>query len=608
LSNSVVRTNRCAAFLRTSLIGFLAGALGCASLSSPGRAGGSLSPKASLSPREKSDILRLAYALFDTHGDLPASAALLQETLNTASFEYSVIYTTFYGPDGQLLGCQGASPVSGKPPRLGEDTRTAVLRTLRDPRFDPQLSAAKRTAARVVINILHRPRPARRNSLEALARHIEPGIHAIAIQRGRRRAVFKESVPISSNYSLKRTLERLSKKAGLRRNGYLDPRSRITTYETVTFTGDREGRVTDLYRYNVLVPPEAVTQALLQERLALAGDWFSHNINARTGLLEYQYDPARDRYATTDNHIRRLACIWAMAKWANQFHHKTLRASCRRMVDFYRRFEERDANGGVFLSVDGKAPIAHGAFLILALSELPDYPNRDALIRQLAQGLLNQQNSDGAYRTIVGQPGTSRGIDYYPGESMLALMHAYRLLQEPAYLASVERAFPFYRAYWRRHRNTAFVPWHSQVNLLLYQATRNPSYADFTFEMTDWLIDQHQLFSPRYPDELGGFAVGKARKPRNSTSSYLEGLNAAYRLATLVNDQRRTEQYARSIRLGTRFILQTQMTAANAFYLKNPQRAIGGFTQSLTRIFQRNDYTQHAVMALLAAEESGLLP
>ena len=55
-------------------------------------------------------------------------------------------------------------------------------------------------------------------------------------------------------------------------------------------------------------------------------------------------------------------------------------------------------------------------------------------------------------------------------------------------------------------------------------------------------------------------------------------------------------------------LLQTQLTEDSSMLVRNPRRAIGGFTRSLTSTMQRNDYTQHAVMALLAALENGLIP
>ena len=76
----------------------------------------------------------------------------------------------------------------------------------------------------------------------------------------------------------------------------------------------------------------------------------------------------------------------------------------------------------------------------------------------------------------------------------------------------------------------------------------------------------------------------------------------------LAGDTQRVRKYAQAIRLGTRYILQTQFTQENTFYVRYPERAIGGFAQSLTRIYLRNDYTQHGVMALMRAEENGIFP
>jgi len=561
-----------------------------------------------LAADEKSALLALAYDTFDHHFGLSDTPTVHDEALEAAVSSYSTVFVTIYHPKGRLLGCQGSSSKRGQPQGLAEDVRTAVYRAIGDKRFVQGLSKEELGATRLVINIFHSPRAAKGRTPETLSREIEPGIHAIAVRRGTRRALFKETVPITSNYSLKRTLERLSEKAKLGKNGYRKGDARITVYETVTFTGDRQGRLVELYRYNVLVRPEALTQQLLEERLQLAASWFQHNMNEETGLLKYQYNPARDRYSSNDNHIRRMASAWAMAKLANRFEDERLRAASAGMVEHYLGSTIPHEQGGRYLTVDGRSPIAFGAFLILALSELPDYPQRDGLIRQLAQGIVNQQQPDGSFRTMVGATDILRGIDFYPGEAMLALMRAYELLREAAYLESVERAFPFYRDYWRRNRNTAFVPWHSQVNLLLYQATQDPEVAAFTFELNDWIIDEYQIITPDHLDELGGFAVGSSGNPRNSTSSYMEGIGAAYHLAMLIGDQPHMEKYGASIRLGVRFVLQTQYTPENAFYLKNPARAIGGFTQSLTRTFQRNDYTQHAVMALLNASATQLFP
>jgi hypothetical protein len=287
--------------------------------------------------------------------------------------------------------------------------------------------------------------------------------------------------------------------------------------------------------------------------------------------------------------------------------HESFRPMVVATMNHYLRFVAPADQGGVMVKIEGAAPIAHSAFLMLLLAEWDQAAQREPLIRRLAQGLLQQQNPDGAYRTSFGEAETKRGIDYYPGEAMLALMSAYDLFGESAYLASAERAFPYYRRYWRGHRSTAFVSWHAQVNRLLYRATRQERYAAFTFEMADWLIDTHQIRRTSRLDEVGGFGVGAARRPSNSTASFLEGINAAYALAVSAGDGARVSKYAEAIRLGTRFVLQTQVTPEYAMLLRHPKRALGGFTQSVTKNIQRNDYTQHAVMALMAALENHLM-
>jgi hypothetical protein len=94
--------------------------------------------------------------------------------------------------------------------------------------------------------------------------------------------------------------------------------------------------------------------------------------------------------------------------------------------------------------------------------------------------------------------------------------------------------------------------------------------------------------------------------PRNATGVYLEGINDAYTLAVQTRDSRHVEKYAATIKHGIRFLLQLQFTHRNTFYLKNPDRAIGGIRQSLVRNDLRIDYAQHAALALMKAGQHDL--
>ncbi len=114
--------------------------------------------------------------------------------------------------------------------------------------------------------------------------------------------------------------------------------------------------------------------------------------------------------------------------------------------------------------------------------------------------------------------------------------------------------------------------------------------------VNDWLVNRYQIRNDIYQDKIGGFPQ---YNPQNSTSSYLEGIADAYLLAKNIEDNFHLMKYRKAIKLGVRFIVLTQYTENNAFYIENQKRTLGGFRHSLISNIQRIDYTQHAIMALM---------
>jgi hypothetical protein len=192
---------------------------------------------------------------------------------------------------------------------------------------------------------------------------------------------------------------------------------------------------------------------------------------------------------------------------------------------------------------------------------------------------------------------------------MLALMQLYETTNDQTILKSVEKAFPYYEKYWRENKNTAMISWHTRADYLLYTNTKDEELKQdiksFVFEINDWLIDNNQVTQSPYKDEIGGFGSGTPSAV--STATYTEGLNDAYRLALEANDTKHQKKYATSVNSALRFILQNQYTPENSFYLKKPQRAIGGFRRSLISNKQRIDYQQHSAFALIKALENGVV-
>ncbi len=545
---------------------------------------------------DKQKLVNYAYSVLDSSFGRESNS--IQDIPQIGS--YDKLFITLMS-NKKIRAYQSGKTDSSNLQRTKLDIEEAVVKSISDKRFGGVLSEEEVSDTEIVFTILFN-RNQIYGDLDDLEEKIELGIHAIEIENGDKKAYFKESVPITNNYSLKRTLERLCEKAGLDQNSYTNPETKIFIYDTITFKGDRENRIVNLYRYNILINSDEIDSKLLFERIALAKTWFLNNVNNRTERLQYMYYPSSDKYSSSNNYVRQLATLWSITKLKDFFQDSSFDNLTKETLNYYLDYSVCIEDYS-FIMISDEAKLAYNAFLILSLLHVPDYPDNKKWLTLLAKGIISLQNIDGSFNTyFVSDRNT--GIDYYPGEAMLALIKLYNKTGERTYLDSVYKAFYYYRRYWRNNKNTAFIPWHSQIYFLLYKEIKDPQIKDFVFEMNDWLINNYQIYSDAYVDEIGGFPKGN---PRNSTSSYLEGITDAYLLARDIEDNLYINKYQNAIRLGVRFILLTQYTEDNAFYIENQKRALGGFRHSLISNTQRIDYTQHAIMALMKIYNNGIL-
>lgn len=551
-------------------------------------------PDLEVTHEDKVTLAEYSYSVLDNYFN-ESRTVMDISSVDVGDFDYEKIFIT-YIHKGKLRCSQSGSNQDEKN-RIFNDLLEANLECIEDDRFGGILSLEEYLDTEIVFNFLFNKQKLGLNDLDYLEGNLELGIHAIEIRNGNERAFFKESVPISKNYDTEYTLERLCKKAGFENTCYRYWDTEIYKYDTLTFKVDREYDVIDLYRYNQYVELQGISNDTVMESIQLGGQWFLNNLNEYTGLLEYMYLPSVDEYSSDNNHVRQIASLWAMSELKHFLHTDAYDRVLHDSIDHYLAFKTEDN----YLMIEEEAKLAYNAFLIMALIGT-DYPDKEALLSGLSEAILSQQNADGSYDTYFASD-RDTGIDFYPGEAMLALMKMYTFSGDERYLDSVRKAFPFYRDYWRDNVNTAFIPWHSQVYLLLYEDVEDPELAEFVFEMNDWLIDEHQISESEYKDTVGGFTK---EYPRYSTSSYMESINDAYQLAVLVDDDIHQEKYAESIKNGVRFVLQTQYHDQNTFYLENPKSAIGGFTKSHVSNEQRNDYTQHAVLALIKTYKNSI--
>ena len=556
------------------------------------------SPEFSVSYENKQHLLSYAYSVLDSYFQNDATNSNHELKIVNEQMNYDVLFITLLC-DGMVRGCQSGSHSKDSSDRLFLDIEEATIESIKDSRFGGELTKDEWSNTTIMFTFLYNTTLLDNTSSVFLQSNIELGVHALGIIHNNTPTIFKESVPIVNNYDLDHTLNRLCLKADLNNECIHSDDVDLLRYDTLTFYGEWEKEVKTLYRYNNLIDLDEISSTSINQSISLGYNWFLQSVNDDTGLLEYLYYPSNEQYSKDNNHVRQLASLWALTETQRHLNSSLANDLISTMLDYYLDFQY-ETETYAYLGIDNESKLGYNAFIILSLLNYPDYPNQQQLLDEFARGILFLQNENGSLNTYFFSE-KNTGQDFYPGEALLSLMKLYGVTGNESYLRTVESAFPYYSQYWRSNKNTAFIPWHTQTYALLFEQTKNRNLSDFIFEMNDWMIDNYQMKTSLYPDEIGGFPK---YFPTFSTSVFIEGVNDAYAVAKLVNDAEHVQKYKHSIKIGTQFILQTQFTENNSFYLEEPHRAIGGFKTSLTDNFIRIDNTQHALFALIKTMEN----
>jgi hypothetical protein len=153
----------------------------------------------------------------------------------------------------------------------------------------------------------------------------------------------------------------------------------------------------------------------------------------------------------------------------------------------------------------------------------------------------------------------------------------------------------------------AMVPWHTAAYVEAFLLTKEKPFADFVFEMNDWLCGfQHARLEARHPLWNGGFmdardASAATAAPQVGSAQYAEALASASRVARAIEDQAHYARYRAAVERCLQFVTTLQYTEANTQHFADWYRPVllGGFHASHQDGDLRIDYTQHAVSALI---------
>ena len=367
-------------------------------------------------------------------------------------------------------------------------------------------------------------------------------------------------------------------------------------------TGDAEH--TELFRGSTLVAPTPEARENRAADLAEGiGRWMLRNLSADWGL-PYKYWPSRGVESPADNAIRRFLASLSLARLGEHRGDAEIRDAAVRNLRFNltRYFRNIGDGRGAIVERTG-AKLGAAALAALCILESPASGEFATELGMLTAGVNSLADDELGFRTFFFPPERDgENWNFYSGEALLFWAEAVRRGAEGA--PSLERCAATFERCRERHfraRNPAFVPWHAQACTSLFMQTGRREFADFVFEISDWLLPMQQ-WDGLAPDLRGRFY--DPRRPEfgpphaASTGAYLEGLADALALARTLGDSGRAAAYERVVDRGLRSLRQLQFRGPHdTFYISKKDRVLGALRTEAYDNAVRVDSAAHALAA-----------
>ncbi|MDA0840271.1 MAG: AMMECR1 domain-containing protein [Planctomycetota bacterium] len=376
-------------------------------------------------------------------------------------------------------------------------------------------------------------------------------------------------------------------------------------------------KVVELYRCNTLVRPQEVHAKSVTESVRLGGEWFL-NAQRWDGSQEYMWFVNTARYSTSANNMIRqwmaTLCLNELGRFfvEDKYHEASRRNLAFNMQQYFREDPE---SGLGFIYFREKCKLGSAAFAVRSLLHIDHKKEYDHQLQALRKFLFFMFRDDGSFRSIYYPDRKDKFSEsddflqrYYSGEGLVALMEIFTRKGDREAYEAVEKAFAYHRDYYKEDGHPASIPWLTQAYVRAHSIKPNKEYADFVFEMSDFILSiQNMDQSP--PDHYGRFSAPKWRKTYGppfaaSTGVYLEGLVDAYKLAKSLGEEKRTERYRISIILACRSLMQLQFRDDNLFFVKDVFRTRGGVRGDVMSTIIRIDNTQHAIQGMMRAVQA----
>jgi hypothetical protein len=349
-------------------------------------------------------------------------------------------------------------------------------------------------------------------------------------------------------------------------------------------------------------------------------DWL-YCMNGVKGRFLYGYLPALKAGLEGDHYLHQVGAALALARAARLTGEE--RYAVRATQALLTLLDEttsdpRDANvRHTMLPSAVVNRLGAAGLLVLAVHELPN-PPADLVEKaeQLCNFIRHQARGDGSLICdddrppvgyVVGQVmDDPASMNEYPGLALHALARSHKLRPAPWKIDMVRKALAYYRPWWQTHKSREFVPAQTAAYAEAYLATKDKAFAEFVFEMNDWLCElQYVNPDPRHPLWNGGFMTWSGGSkietaPQIDSACCAESLAHASQVTRDCADVTRHQRYGEGLEHCLQFLSTLQYTEANTQHYADwyRPRLLGAFCASHQDGNLRIDYTQHALSAM----------
>jgi hypothetical protein len=339
--------------------------------------------------------------------------------------------------------------------------------------------------------------------------------------------------------------------------------------------------------------PEPTRQMVLS---ALTGMEWLHRYNQPNGMFFHGYLPALNQSMEGDHFLHQAMATFTLARAARfTGDERYLVRANQAVLTLLSGTTSEPATPGIRRPTQPSVVcnrLAAASYIVMAIHELPE-PAVDMVAKaeELCAFIRQQQREDGSMSTAdssnEGAPADAEA-NQYPGLALYALALSQRGKIAAWKTEALKKAVGFYRKAFKQNPRPDFVPWMSAACVECYLATKDNPFAEFVFEMNDWLsgLQYEQSPDPRRPLWRGGFksvANGKAETtpPGIEAALYAQSLADACRLLRQMTspDLARYERYRATLIRALQFLETLQFTEANSLHIAASYRymLVGGF-------------------------------